>query len=77
MIFRRFPKVNLIMKICFFLATLVVASLLAIFVNYMEPMIDKYSDFVHRPEYVEAGQVGGKPTEDTFVVTSYSKSSSS
>lgn len=71
MIFRRFPKVNLIMKICFFAATLVVASLLAIFVNYMEPMIDKYSDFVHKPEYVEAGQVGGKPTEDTFVVTSY------
>lgn len=67
----RHYRVNFLVKICFLLAALIVIGVISVISHYGPSVWEKYMDYINMAEYVEDGEVGGKPTEDTFVVSTY------
>lgn len=62
---------NILKRICFVIAAYIVGSCIIAFQTYGMPELKKVFDSVDTSNPVADGEVGGKPTEDTFVVSTY------
>lgn len=71
----RFFRMNPIVYICFMLACFIAITVYPKIWNYSEPVREKIwnkvEETVDHSREVSDGEVGGKPTEDTYVVSTY------